>query len=149
MKPCRTCFEGKRGDHVVSIICMNASHPSFKKLVYPKICENCLISRTPSETPQKPRREPPTISPLGTLTYARTGWEPPPAPPGWHLDDSDPEAWKLVPDRSICCHLTLAPGEIGACGYRRVTRHCGLVDSFIGPTTCTKCQRGESVNGTW
>jgi len=104
---------------------------------------------TPSQTPQKPRTEPPTITPLGTLIYTRTHWEPPPAPPGWHREDSDPEVWKLVPDRAICQHLTLVPAEIGACGYHRVSRHCGLVDSFIGPTTCQRCEKGAAVDGSW
>jgi len=156
-----------------------AAHRAHKLRINLMDCENCLMAteeipnrpkhselplisgitplirgkedpiETPSETPQKPYTEPPMITPRGTLIYMRTHWDPPPAPPGWHRDDSDPETWHLVPNKAICKHLVMTPAEIGACGYHRVKRYCRLVNSFIGPTNCQKCDKGESCDGTW
>ena len=137
-------------------ICKNTLTKHHKKRVKQADCQDCrvrgkivrksVVTSIPLQTPQIAPIEPPVINPLGTLTYARTGWEPPPCPPDYHRRSSDLNsdgAWILEPAKPICKHLKLSVAERGACGYCRVKRHCGLVDSFIGPRTCGTCQRRE------
>jgi hypothetical protein len=96
--------------------------------------------------PQKAHMRPPEITPLGTLIYARTGWEAPPVPFGYRRKTSDlsnDDAWVLEPIHSVCKHLELVPAEVGACGYHRVAKRCLLVDSFVGPKTCEFCEKRE------
>jgi hypothetical protein len=99
----------------------------------------------PSETPQEPHVRLPEITSLGTLIFTRTHWEPPPCPPGYHRADT-PSMYVLEPDNPMCRHLELGTGEVGACGYPRLTRRCKLVDSFVGPMTCETCtKRGNDA----
>ncbi len=143
MRPCSNCFEGKRGDRVVMIICMDKDRPNFKKLVTPEICGNCSPG-APPEKPQKPHMSGVEITPQGTLIYQRGGWEVPPIPPGYERRSSDPDSddsWILDPVDAVCEHLELSPAEVGSCGYQRIKRRCKLIDSFVGPKTCGTCRR--------
>jgi hypothetical protein len=145
-KPCETCFVGYRGRRVTKIICTRKGHPTHLQIVSPEMCKKCL-SGTPPETPQEPHTASLTIDPLGTLTYARTGWEAPPCPPGYIRRSSDldsDDAWILDPLKPLCKHLKLTPANVGACGYPRVARHCLKIKSFVGPRTCESCRvRGD------
>ncbi len=96
-----------------------------------------------SQKPQERHMEPPVITPLGTIIYHQTGWELPPVAPGYRTTDG----WTLEPIDPICRHLELKPANIGACGYHRIARRCKLVDSFVGPKTCSICPRRESNAG--
>lgn len=109
------------------------------------------LAKAPSQTPQEARTEPPEITPLGSLVYPRTGWEPPPCPPGYQRKSDDPksdDAWVLEPMGTACKHLQISFGEVGACGYPRVRRTCGKIQSFIGPTTCNNCRLREEQDDT-
>ncbi len=151
MKPCVNCFEVKRGGLTIQVICMNVDKQSFKRLVTSGVCDVCSdkgessktpTPGTPPERPQEPHMGTPRISPLGTLNYQRTNWEPPPTPPGYHRRSSDPtsdDAWILDPIDEVCKHLELVPAEIGSCGYQRVARRCSVIDSFVGSKTCKTC----------
>lgn len=155
---CVNRAEGRRDG-----ICLNKMRlATFKRRVGPDNCSQCPdvarmikvplgsnvapVSETPSETPQKPHTEPPEITPLGTLIYARTAWEPPPSPPGYRARSSDPkndDAWILDPIDVMCKHLELKVSDVGACGYHRIAKKCKLVQSFIGQRTCETCPRRE------
>lgn len=142
-------------------ICRHPGSIHHNCRVKPASCEGCLISggtaleirsppprpsQTPSQGPQEAHGEPPEITPLGHLIYRRTGWEPPPTPPGYRAQSSDPNddgAWVLEPMEPICKHLELVPAETGSCGYRRVAKRCKLVQSFIGQRTCKTCPKQE------
>jgi len=154
---CLNRLEGSR-----KAICLNSSLPTFKRPVKPKDCRECsedtrLIklpvsaaskptSGTPSETLQEAHTGLPEITPLGTLIFTRTHWEPPPCPPGYHRADTE-AAWVLKPDVPVCKYLELGSGEVGSCGYPRLTRHCQLVKSFVGPKTCETCTKRDSNAG--
>lgn len=148
-KPCKTCLIGYRGNRVTNVICTRKSHPMYKRIVHRETCDNCTqiqVAGIPSERLQEPHTRDVEITPLGTLIYARMGWEPPPCPPGYRSRSSDAEsddAWILDPIGEVCKHLELVPADTGACGYRRIARRCKLVESFIGPRTCMTCERKE------
>jgi hypothetical protein len=147
-KPCETCFVGYHGSRVTKIICARKGHPAHKRPVTPEMCEKCLAG-TPPETPQEPHIVSLTINPLGTLTYARTGWEPPPVPPGYQRKSSDlnsDAAWILDPLKPVCKHLELSPANVGPCGYPRIAHYCLKIKSFVGPRTCESCRLREETD---
>lgn len=112
-------------------------------LEMPEMPEMPKVSHTESlEKPQEPHTATLEITPLGTLIYPRTAWEPPPCPPGYHRADTE-DTWVLELDIPICKHLELGSGAVGSCGYSRVTRRCLSIDSFVGPRTCESCQSRE------
>ena len=162
---CLNCFESAR-----KRICTNPDHIKYKRQVTPRICLRCKTtereeklprqegkfqpkierSGRPSEKPQEAHTEPPEITPLGTLIYARTGWEPPPCPPGYVRRSSDLEsddAYILDPIQTLCKHLSLLVAEKGSCGYHRIKRRCCLIKSYVGPTTCGDCTYREVPDG--
>jgi hypothetical protein len=127
-------------------ICMKLEHPWYKRRVSPKVCLKCTLTGIPPERPQEAHTEPLVITPLGLLIYARRGFEPPPCPPGYHMRSSHlrgDDVWVLEPDSPPCKHLKLSKAESGACGYHRIKRHCGAIESFVGSRTCGTCQRRE------
>ena len=145
-------------------ICTNPDHIKYKRPVTPRNCLRCTTAERgeksphtgkfrpkiePSEKPQKAHTDPPEINPLGTLIYARTGWEPPPCPLGYIRRSSDVEsddAWVLDPIKVPCKHLSLLPAEVGGCGYHRIKRRCRIIKSFIGPKTCDDCTYREDLD---
>jgi hypothetical protein len=133
-------------------VCRNPKSVFHKKRVLSGRCAKCPLNElveTPSEKPQEAHTEPPEITPLGTLIYARTGWEPPPCPPGYVRRSSDLEsdgAYILDPIRPLCKHLSLLVAEKGSCGYHRVKRRCCLIKSFVGPKTCDDCAYRENLD---
>jgi hypothetical protein len=158
---CVNRLEGSR-----KALCLYPEHPLFKRPVRPEHCRECSENvrmvkiaqvaaskaspGTPSERLQEPCGSDVEITPLGTLIYPRTGWEPPPCPPGYRSRSSDQnsdDAWILDPIDAVCEHLELVPADTGACGYRRVARRCKLIESFIGPRTCDTCTRRPDGTG--
>ena len=143
-------------------ICRNAASPSPKKRVRPNDCQECQVraetgevsvprvkrmpNEIPPETSQGSHMGLPEITPLGALIFTRTHWEPPPCPLGYHRADTE-ETWVLEPDVPMCEHLELGTGDIGSCGYPRLTRCCQLIGSFVGPKTCETCVKRDSDAG--
>jgi hypothetical protein len=145
MKKCPNSLIGTKSGHVSMVICTQKGNQWYRKIVTKSICRKCQEG-IPPETPQEARESDLTITPLGTLIYARTGWEPPPCPPGYRARSSDTEsddAWILDPDEPMCKHLTLSPADRGSCGYRRVAKRCGSIGAFVGARTCGTCPRRE------
>jgi hypothetical protein len=126
-------------------VCRVRSEPKFSPVTFPVMPlpsdgVPAVPLPAPSETPQEPRTRLPEVTSLGTLIFQRTDWEPPPCPPGYHRADTE-TAWVLEPDIPMCEHLELGTGEIGSCGYPRLTRLCKLIESFVGPRTCVTCTK--------
>lgn len=153
---CVNRLEGSR-----KALCLNPSHPQFKRQVSRATCRKCAASvrevkveptrnlspEAPSERLQEAHTPPLTITPQGQLIYTLNGWEPPPVPPGYYMLDSketDGKTCVLEPIDAVCKHLELQPAESGRCGYPRVSRRCQLIDSFVGPRTCLTCKWKET-----
>lgn len=153
MKPCSARLNGVRGGKIINWFCISTASLHHKKMVQASDCDVCLVrsgasmpTRIPSQKPQEAHTEPLEITPLGTLIYQRSDWEPPPCPLGYHrksIDLADDDAWVLEPNEPLCKHLELKPAERGSCGYYRIKRRCGLIKSYVGPRTCQTCEKRE------
>ena len=152
---CVNRLEGSR-----KALCLNPSHPQFKRPVSRSTCRKCAASvreikiqsppGIPCETPQEPRTPPLRITPQGQLIYAHDGWEPPPVPPDYQLvdsDETDGKTWVLEPIDAVCIYREIQPAEKGRCGYPRVSRRCQIIGSFVGPRTCMTCEK-KVTDGT-
>lgn len=163
MDKCLNRLESSQGKG----FCTHLDHLKYKQRVTPLTCLRCTVfdrevlsprqagrpftglSEIPSETPPVAPREPPEITPLGTLKYVRSGWEPPPCPPGYVRRSSDlqsDDAYVLDPIRTPCEYLYLTPAEVGNCGYHRVKRWCRSIKSYVGSKTCETCRKREDLD---
>ena len=156
LNPCSARLEGVQDGRVTMLICGHTASPHHKKIVSVENCNDCGVAsgesrqtRIPPKTPQEAHTKPPVITPLGTLIYQRSDWEPPPLPLGYHrqsIDLADDGAWVLEPDEPLCKHLELRAAEKGSCGYCRVKRRCRLIKSYVGPRTCQTCPKREPID---
>lgn len=167
MKNCLNRLSSKGGKR----FCIHLDHLKYKQRVTPLTCLRCTVfdrevasprqtgglptlppkidlSEAPPQTPQEPCERHLEITPLWTLKYTRSGWEPPPCPRGYHPRSDNPEsddAWIFDLIRMPCRHLEVLPAETGQCGYQRIIRRCRSIDSFIGDKTCEVCRSREDV----
>lgn len=75
----------------------------------------------------EPTPKAPEILDDGTIVYEKTGWEPPPVPPGYKRQSDNlqsPYAWILVRKEPLCKHCKLVRIHRGNCDCLRVIPTC-------------------------